>query len=266
MTATAGRIVIRGGGEMGSGVAWRLARCGFPVVITETAKPTAIRRWVCFSEAAYEREYTVEGVTAVRVEAPDQIGAVLSAGRIPLLILPDPGELSRLDPDIIVDAILAKRNTGIRRGMARRVIGLGPGFEAGDDVDCVIETNRGPHLGRCLWSGCAEADTGVPGVIAGASADRVLRAPRDGSVAAVRNIGHRVREGEIVARLGDAEVPAALNGIVRGLIRPGSQVTAGMKIGDIDPRGEIELCRRISDKALAIAGGVLEAILTDRSR
>lgn len=263
MTASTGRIVIRGGGEMGSGVAWRLARCGFSVVITEIAQPTAIRRWVCFSEAAYEREYTLEGVTAARVEAPDRIGTVLSTGRIPLLILPDPSELSRLDPDIIVDAILAKRNTGIRRGMARRVIGLGPGFEAGGDVDCVIETNRGPQLGRCLWSGRAEADTGVPGVIAGESAGRVLRAPQDGTVAAVRNIGDRVREGEIVAQVGESEVPAKLGGVVRGLIRPGIQVMAGTKIGDIDPRGEVELCRRVSDKALAIAGGVLEAILTD---
>ncbi|MBI3872282.1 MAG: EF2563 family selenium-dependent molybdenum hydroxylase system protein [candidate division Zixibacteria bacterium] len=254
------RILIRGGGEMGSGVAWRLSRCGFAVVIAETERPTAIRRWVSFSEAIYDGEKTVEGITAVHCEG--SVDRALADGAIPVVICPDVEDLGQFAPDVIVDAILAKRNTGVRKGLAARVIGLGPGFVAGIDVDCVIETNRGPDLGRVLWKGPTQANTGIPGLLGGETVKRVLRAPASGTVESARRIGDRVGIGDVIARVADLSIHSELNGIVRGLIRDGTQVIAGMKIGDIDPRGDVEVCRRISDKALAIAGGVVEAILS----
>ena len=248
---------------MGSGVAWRLARIGFDVTITEIARPAAIRRWVCFAEAIYDGERTIEDIGAVRVETPEGADAVLCRRAIPVLVLPEPDRLPELNPDVIVDATLRKRDVDRLRGLAARTVGCGPGFTAGVHVDCVIETNRGPNLGRCLWTGSAEPDTGVPGQLGGETVRRVLRAPRSGQMEAIRSIGERVRAGDVIARVGDADVAAPLDGVVRGLIRPGIPVTAGQKIGDVDPRGDVELCRRISDKALAIAGGVLEAILSE---
>ncbi len=261
--STTRRIVIRGGGEMGSGVAWRLRRCGFNVIIAETDQPAAVRRWVAFSEAIYEGSQTVEGITARRVSMSQSglIQELCQTGEIPVLICPSPDDVQALNPHVVVDAILAKRNTGTQRGKARLVIGLGPGFTAGADIDCVIETNRGPNLGRCVWHGAAEANTGVPGVLAGETVKRVLRAPVAGPVDPVCAIGDIVRAGDLVARVRGVEIRSQLNGIVRGMLRQGTTVDAGVKIGDIDPRADRELCRRISDKALAIAGGVLEAVL-----
>ncbi|MBI5867075.1 MAG: EF2563 family selenium-dependent molybdenum hydroxylase system protein [candidate division Zixibacteria bacterium] len=262
--ASSCRIVIRGGGEMGSGVAWRLRRCGFDVVITEVEHPLAVRRWVSFSEAIYEGSITVEGTTAHRVELPEstRIDELCRKGDIPILICPDPSEISALRSDVVVDAILAKRNTGTVQGMAKLVIGLGPGFVAGEDVDCVIETNRGSNLGRCIWSGSAEANTGLPGEVGGETVKRVLRAPVAGIVHQARDIGDILRAGEVVAYVDGSEVRSQLDGIVRGMLRDQTPVDQGVKIGDIDPRADIELCRRISDKALAIGGGVLEAVMT----
>ena len=259
LSVPAGRIVIRGGGEMGTGVAWRLRRCGCNVIITETEDPMAVRRWVAFSEAVYDSAMTVEGITA-RLTQSDQIDTLCAAGEIPLLIVPSPTDLESLQPDIIIDSILAKRNTGLTRDMARLTIGLGPGFTAGDDVHCVIETNRGPNLGRCIWTGSAEPNTGVPGLLGGETARRVLRAPIDGKLRTVRAIGNHIKAGDQIAAIDGQPVLSELDGIVRGLLRVGAMVKIGTKIGDIDPRGEFDVCRKISDKAHAIADGVLQAI------
>jgi xanthine dehydrogenase accessory factor len=256
------RALIRGGGEMGSGVAWRLHRCGFDVLITEIERPTAIRRWVCFAEAVYDGHQKIEGITAVRVRTMSECQAAWERNEIAVMVSPDPSRLREFKADVLIDAVLAKRNTGVEIGMARRVIGLGPGFVAGDDVDCVIETNRGPNLGRVIWQGQAERNTGVPGELAGETIKRVLRAPGTGVMETILSIGDEVNVGDLVARIGDVEVCAKLDGIVRGLMRSGLPVTPGVKIGDIDPRNNLSLCGRISDKALAIGGGVLEAIFS----
>ena len=205
---------------------------------------------------------TVEGVRAVRVDSPEGVDPALRRGVIPVLVQPDPDRLCTLSPDVIVDATLRKRNLDSLRGLAVRTIGCGPGFTAGVAVDCVVETNRGPNMGRCLWRGAAEPDTGEPGQVGGETVRRVLRAPQSGPVEAMRQIGERVRAGDVIARVAGCDVVTELDGVLRGIIRPGIPVAAGQKIGDVDPRGDVELCRRISDKALAIAGGVLEGILS----
>lgn len=260
------RIVVRGGGEMGSGTAWRLFHAGYHAIITETDAPTAIRRWVCFSEAVYEGRKEVEGVTAVRCADAAKTDIALRDGFIPVVAAPELSQILPYRPDVIVDAILAKRGATTPRGSAARVIGLGPGFVAGGDVDCVVETNRGANLGRCIWQGSAEPNSGVPGLLGGETRKRVLRAPCDGTIEPLYEIGQTVRVGDIIARIGATPVISQLDGIVRGMMREGTNVTAGTKIGDVDPRTDIAICRRISDKSLAIAGGALEALLSDPLR
>lgn len=256
-------MVIRGGGEMGSGVAWRLRRCGFDVIIAEIPQPTAVRRWVAFSEAVYERTWEVEGQRA-RLTPPSEIGSVIRTGEIPVVLAQAMDDIRRCSPDVVVDAILAKHNTGTTIDLAPRVVALGPGFTAGVDAHCVIETNRGPGLGRCLWEGTAEANTGTPGLLGGESARRILRSPVAGPVEPLHAIGELVKAGEVVATVHGLEIRSRIDGILRGMIRAGTCIEANGKIGDVDPRRDVALCRRISDKALAIAGGVLEGILTDR--
>lgn len=254
-------VMIRGGGEQASGVAHRLFRSHLKVVMTEISQPLCVRRTVSFCEALFGKAQEVEGVTTRFVASPKEVSAVWDEGMIPLLI--DPEGISRdvLKPSVIVDAILAKRNTGTHTGDAPLVIGLGPGFWAGRDVDVVIETNRGHDLGRVIYDGRAEEDTGVPGAIAGVGTQRVLRAPRDGTFRSDKEIGAMVAEGENVAWVEDEPVTAAISGVLRGLLRGGIAVQKGLKAGDIDPRGKRENCFTISDKARAIGGGVLEAIL-----
>ena len=255
------RVVVRGGGDLGSGAALRLWRSGFEVVVLESPQPVAVRRTVSFAEAVYDGAIEVEeahGVLATSIENALELSA---RREIPVLVDPDAASLPRLRPDALVDAIMSKRNLGTRLDMAPCVVCLGPGFEAGVDCDAVIETNRGPHLGRALWSGHAEADTGTPAPVGGATSDRVLRAPTDGRIVGLRSIGQIVESGDVVARVEGVPVITTLAGMVRGLARDGLQVRAGMKIGDIDPRVDPELCRLVSDKSLAIAGGVLEAVL-----
>lgn len=256
------RVLIRGGGEMGSGVAWRLARCGYHVIIAEIDSPTAIRRWVCFSEAVWDGYMEIEGITAVRCTNPGRVDTALHDDFIAVVIEPDAANLGAYRPDVIIDAILAKHGGTTPKGLAKLTVGLGPGFAAGNDVDCVIETNRGPNLGRCIWSGSAEPNTGVPGLLGGESYKRVLRAPCDGRIESIAEIGQIVEIGQVVARVESIEVISQLDGVTRGIMRSGMHVPAGMKIGDVDPRADIGICRRISDKALAIAGGVLEGILS----
>jgi xanthine dehydrogenase accessory factor len=258
--------VIRGGGDLGSGVALRLWRCGFHVAILEVESPVAVRRTVSFSEAVYDGVAVVEEATGRLIQ--DAAGAVkvMAAGEIAVLVDPPAASVKRLVPYALVDAILAKRNTGTRKDMAPCTVALGPGFEAGIDVCAVVETNRGPNLGRVIWHGSPEADTGVPAPIGDRAADRVLRAPGPGTLENERTIGDVVQQDDIVARVGNVPVRAPFAGMVRGLARAGLTVQTGMKIGDLDPRMDPSLCGLVSDKSLAVAGGVLEAVLATKSK
>jgi len=230
-------------------------------VILEAAQPMAVRRRVAFCEAVYDGRAKVQGVEAVCIDHVELADSVCEQGRIPVLVDPLFESRAVLRPDVIVDAILAKRNTGTSIRDAPLVIALGPGFEAGRDAHFVVETNRGHNLGRLLTSGSAEPNTGVPGPVLGITADRVLRAPANGTWRAVRDIGDMVEAGDDIGSVSALPVKAAIGGVLRGLIRPGIRVTKGLKIGDIDPRGNPEYCDTISEKALAVAGGVLEGIL-----
>jgi xanthine dehydrogenase accessory factor len=257
-------VVLRGAGDLGTGVAVRLWRAGFAVVALETAHPLAVRRTVSFSEAVFEGQAQVEEVVAVRVAAPEEALALLADDIVPVLVDPRGETIERLRPDVVVDAVLAKRNTGTHAEMARLVIGLGPGFTAGEDVHAVVETNRGPDLGRVYWRGTAQPNTGRPAEVLGHAEMRVLRAPADGEVISPKDIGNTVEAGEVIATVGGRSVCAAFPGVVRGILRSGTRVRAGVKIGDVDPRLDPTLCYRVSDKSLAIAGGVLEAVMTRR--
>lgn len=254
-------VAIRGGGDLGSGVALRLWRAGFRVVILECSAPLAVRRTVAFSESVYDGRATVENATGVLVSSLDSVQNVWAAGDVPVVVDPGAVTVSQLRPFTVVDAIMAKRNTGTTPTMAPVAIGLGPGFYAGRDVTAVVETNRGPDLGRVIWQGAAQPNTGVPGAIADETIARVLRSPGAGSFTARRAITDRVRAGDVIATVGDLLIVAGLDGIVRGLLRNGASVQTGMKVGDIDPRNDVSLCWRVSDKSLAVAGGVLEALL-----
>jgi xanthine dehydrogenase accessory factor len=262
-------VVVRGAGDLATGCILRLVRSGFRVAALESARPSSIRRTVCLSEAVYQGRAEVEGVAAVRVagaaEARELLAHAGPAGPVPVLVDPQCESLVALAPTALVDAIIAKRNLGTRIGMAPVVVALGPGFEAGVDADAVIETNRGHDLGRVLLDGRAEPDTGAPGLIAGMGRERVLHAPAAGVAENLRRIGDTVRAGEPVLRIagpdGVAVLEAPIDGTLRGLIRTGFPVHAGMKVGDVDPRGRRDHCFSVSDKARAIAGGVLEAVL-----
>ncbi len=255
------RVCVRGGGDVATGVIWRLHVCGFRTLVTEILSPLAVRRRVAFSEAVYDGTATVEGVEAVRIDGVSQLEAAWAQRKVPVLVDPECRTGKSLRPDVIVDGILAKENLGTSIRDAPVVIGLGPGFATGVDVHYVVETNRGPNLGRLLTSGSAEPDTGVPGAVQGIASDRVIRAPGAGTWLAERDIGDTVEPGARIGAVSGAAVQALIGGVIRGMIRPGIEVRAGMKIGDIDPRAEKDRCFRISEKALAVGGGVLEGIL-----
>ncbi len=255
-------VGIKGAGEMASAVAWRLYMAGFPsIFMLETAAPRAVRRAVAFCEAVYDGSQTVEGVAALQAAGVEQFQATWDAGKIAVTVDPGWETLRRVRPEVLVDAILAKKNVGTTKEAADLVIGLGPGFVAGRDVHFVIETHRGHNLGRIITAGAAEANTGIPGAIDGITTARVLRAPAAGVFRSERKIGDLVRKGDGIGCVGGAEVAASSTGVLRGLIRPGTWVSQGLKIGDIDPRGVVSYCFTISDKARAIAGSVLEAVL-----
>jgi xanthine dehydrogenase accessory factor len=256
------RILIKGAGDLASGVALRLWRSGFRIVMTELPQPTAIRRTAAFAEAAYDGRAVVEGVAARCASSIAEVEAAWRQRTIPVLIGPDASLVRELRPAVIVDAIMAKRNLGTAIDDAALVIGLGPGFVAGQDVHAVIETSRGHYLGRVLWQGAALPDTGVPGEIGGQSRKRVIYAPAEGVFVHCRAIGALVREGEVVGEVSGAMVTAPTAGVLRGLLHDGVRVPKGLKIGDVDPRASVDHCFTVSDKALAIGGGVLEAILS----
>lgn len=254
-------VYVRGAGDIATGIALRLHRAGCQVVMADIAEPTCIRRTVAFSEAIRLGEARVEDVTARLAADAEQARAVVAAGDVAVVVDPLAQMTSALAPDAVVDAILAKRNLGTNRDMAPVVVGVGPGFTAGVDCHAAVETKRGHYLGRAIYQGSPIANTGVPGIIAGVGADRVLRAPADGPFECVRAIGDAVRAGEVVGRVAGEPMVTTIDGVLRGLIAPGVQVTRGMKSGDIDPRGERAFCDTVSDKASAVGGGVLEAIM-----
>jgi xanthine dehydrogenase accessory factor len=270
-------VLLRGGGDLATGVAYRLHKAGFPIIVLELPRPLVVRRRVALATAVLEGEITVEDLRAVRVETPGEALTLAYTGIIPVLAAPElPQELaagprsmspghSPLATDhspLLVDARLAKRNIDTRIDQAPLVVALGPGFTAGVDCHAVIETKRGHRLGRVIWQGSAEPDTGIPETVGGKGAERVLRAPADGPVAWEREIGDRVRAGETLGRVAGQVLLAPFDGVVRGLIASGTPVSAGLKIGDIDARGDVAACFTISDKSLSVGGGVLEAILT----
>ncbi|MGM9538641.1 MAG: selenium-dependent molybdenum cofactor biosynthesis protein YqeB [Candidatus Onthomonas sp.] len=253
-------IFIRGAGDIATGIALRLYRSGLKVVMADIAQPTAIRRTVAFSEAIVQGEQTVEGITARRAEV-SQVPELLAQGVVPVLVDPAGESIPVLKPDALVDAILAKRNLGTKITDAPVVVGVGPGFTAGVDCHAVVETMRGHTLGRVCYTGSALPNTAIPGLIGGFAGERVLRAPSDGIFHPTRAIGDLVEAGEVVGTVEGQPMTCTISGMLRGLLPDGVPVRRGMKSGDVDPRGEKADCTTASDKALAVGGGVLEAIL-----
>lgn len=254
-------ILVRGGGDLASGVIYRLHRAGFPVVVTELETPVFVRRAVCYGEAVYSGAITVDGVTACHAGSIDAAQLWLEREAVPVLVDPAGASLTALQPAVVVDARMAKANLGTRLTDAPLVVALGPGFTAGVDCHAVIETNRGHNLGRVISTGAAEADTGEPGVMGGHTHSRVLRAPAAGYVQSHWAIGDTITAGQVIASVAGEVVTAAFTGVLRGLIHGQVWVEPGMKIGDLDPRAERSNCFTISDKSLAVGGGVLEAVL-----
>lgn len=260
-------VWLKGAGDLATGVAYRLVQSGFAVVLTELPQPLTVRRTVALAEAVRTGRCRVEHLVAVRVASPDEALTTLGRGELPVLVDPR-GTLARaLGPAAVIDAVMAKRNTGTSRADAPVTIALGPGFVAGHDVDAVVETARGHRLGRVYYEGAAAADTGVAAPLAGVPGDqRVLRAPADGIFAEQARIGAQVAAGSVVGCVKTPQGAAAavvtpIAGVLRGLISSGCPVSAGLKVGDVDPTGEVERCYTISDKALAVGGGALEALL-----
>ena len=258
-------VLIRGGGDLASGVAVRLYRAGLRVIITELPEPLAVRRLVSFAEAVYAGEMEVEGVTARRVADPTEtyhINQALARGEIPVIVDPQLKSVCELQPGVIVDARMKKRHAELPPDPIGLLIGLGPGFIPGENCHAVIETNRGHMLGRVIWQGSAEADTGVPENVGEHRTKRVLRAPVAGRLLVYVEIGDHLEPGQQVAEVAGKTVVAPFRGVLRGILHSGLLVKAGLKIGDVDPRDDPRYCTMISDKSLAIGGGVLEAILS----
>lgn len=254
-------VIVRGGGDIASGIIHRLFISGFKVLVLEIEKPSCIRRAVSFAEAVYSEEINIEGVKGILVRNEKEIKLALKNTFVPIYVDEEGEIIKKLKPFVVVDSIMAKKNLGTNINMAPITIGIGPGFEAGRDVDLVIESNRGHNLGKVIYEGRAEKDTGVAGTTLGYSNERVLRAPVSGIIEPLYNIGDEVNKGEIVAQIGEKEIKSQINGLIRGMIKEGYYVRKGMKIGDIDPRKNKYNAFTISDKARAIGGGVLEGIL-----
>ncbi len=260
------KVLIKGAGDLATGIACRLRNSGYDILMTDIAVPTTVRRTVAFSRAVYEGRCEIEGIEGVLVRTLQEIGSIQAAGQVAVMV-DEKAEIAALyQPEVIIDAILAKKNLGTRMTDAPLVIGVGPGFTAGQDVHVVIETKRGHDLGRVIRKGSAIPNTGIPGDVGGYTIERLIKAAADGAIHPLVNIGDKVSEGQPVAEVitADAGEPAVtyarMSGIVRGMLQEGVSVTKGMKIGDIDARCEIRHCYSVSDKARAIGGGVLEAI------
>ncbi|MGL4345037.1 MAG: selenium-dependent molybdenum cofactor biosynthesis protein YqeB [Cellulosilyticaceae bacterium] len=254
-------VVIKGAGDLATGIAHRLKRVGIDVVMTEIAYPTVVRHTVAFASAVYQNKVCVEGVTALLCHNIKEVNDALEQGEIPIVIDPQAQIVKTLQPDAVVDAIIAKRNIGTKITDAKVVVGVGPGFDAGVDCHYVVETQRGHHIGRVIDAGCAAANTGIPGEIGGYTVERIIRAPKEGRFRGATQIGDAVQKNQIVGYVGDEPIYAQIAGIVRGILVEEMDVTEGFKCGDIDPRCIKDHCFSISDKSRSIAGGVLEAVL-----
>ena len=256
-------VAIKGAGDLATGVGLRLHRSGFRVIFSELPVPLCIRRTIAFSNAVFDGSAVVEDAESVLIQDPNEAEAVWTSGRLPVIVDESAAKILSLKPDVLVDARIMKTyRDDTHLTDAPLVIGLGPGFTAGENAHCVVETNRGHNLGRVFWTGSAEPNTGIPGTIKGEGIKRVIKSPAAGVFKPIVEIGDSVEAGDLLAYVGDAEVHGQLTGIVRGIIYPGIEVSEGLKIMDIDPRGNREHCFTVSDKASAIGGGVLEAILT----
>jgi len=266
-------IVVRGGGDIATGTVIALTKAGYPVIILECKRPTAIRRNVAFCDAIYERDRwysegtkTVEGITCTLTSNVDDALRRTAPGKPMILIDPEAKSLDRLKPDVLIDAILAKKNLGTRIDMAPLTIALGPGFTAGVDVRCVVETMRGHNLGRIYYTGTAEENTGVPGEVGGYGRERVIHAPASGTLKLICGIGEVVEKGKVIAVIETGKtrvnVPATLPGVIRGILPENFEVTEGLKMADIDPRiDQVDNCSTVSDKARCIGGSVLQLVV-----
>lgn len=250
--------VVRGGGDLATGIIYRLWRTGFKVLSLEVERPLVVRRTVSVAQAVFDGTCEIEGMRATRI---DSVREFAYTDDVSVLVDPTGDSIDFLSPVLLVDAIMAKKNMGTSIDMAPLVVGIGPGFTAGEDVHCVVETKRGHHLGRLLSKGSAIPNTGVPGMEMGYTTERLLRAPTAGYVEPLFEIGTHVEANQIIAYVAGIPVRAQISGMLRGLIHPSVYVTQGLKIGDVDPRNERSHCFSITDKALAIAGGVLEAVM-----
>lgn len=262
MSNTGPLVLIRGGGDLATGVAARLKRSGFGIVICELEQPLAVRRTVSLAEAVYQGEVQIEELVGRRADGVQAALGLLEDGVIPVLVDPEAACQTVLHPIALVDGRMRKRPPEFGLHAEPLVVGLGPGFDAGVDCHAVIETNRGHYMGRVCWSGSVQADTGVPDQVTGYDVDRVLRAPASGDFKGAQPIGARLNQGDLIARVDGSELRAPFAGVLRGLLHDGIQVRQGIKVGDLDPRGDPAFCRLISDKSLAIGGGVLEALLS----
>lgn len=258
------RVLVRGGGDLGSGVIYRLYKAGAKVLVCELPYPLVVRRKVAFADAVYSSPVEIEGIIGRQVNGLEDAQSAFSRDEIPVLVDPILRSLEWFQPHAVVDARLMKKSPEEPKTIASLVVGLGPGFTASVNCHAFVETKRGPTLGRVFWHGSAVPDSGKPESVSGYTEERVLRAPIDGQFKSYAAIGDLVKKGQIVASVQTYKITAAFDGAVRGLLADGLEVKTGMKIGDIDPRNDPSLCALISDKALAIGGGVLEAILTDR--
>ncbi len=259
-------VIVRGGGDIATGTIQKLHRSGFDVLVLERKDPLCIRRTVSCAEALFNGRVQIEDMTIKKVENLKEIKEAFREGIVPIVADPEGSYIKDLKPLAIVDGILAKKNLGTSMDMAPITIGLGPGFCAGEDVHIVIETNRGHDLGRIIFKGKPEENTGNPGNIKGFTTERILRSPDKGKIEVIKDIGSVVKKDQVVAYVNKKEVKAGLDGMVRGMIRQGTYVEEGMKIGDVDPRIDIENTKTISDKARAIGGGVLEAIMIKKRK
>jgi xanthine dehydrogenase accessory factor len=268
-------VLLLGGGDLGSGVALRLNRAGLRLMIAELPQPLVIRRLASFAEAVYAGQVTVEGVTARHVENLTQAFSILELGQIPVLTIPWPDILLALNTSFstpgfslhsLIDGRMTKRPPEYSLEIAPLVIGLGPGFIAGENCHVVIETQRGHYLGRAIWQGPAQADSGIPEIVRERTAERVLRAPASGVFHTVAAIGDHLEPGQAAGEVAGKVIAAPFAGVLRGLLHSGIEVERNAKLGDLDPRDDLRYCTLVSDKALAVGGGVLEAILTDPVR
>jgi xanthine dehydrogenase accessory factor len=254
-------IVVRGGGDLATGTVYRLQRAGFPVLVLELDKPLAIRRTVAVASAVIEERALIEDLDAMRIDDIEEALKAAGSGVIPVMVSPTLPQLP-WEPSVVVDARIAKKNIDTTINDAPFVVGLGPGFTAGVDCHAVVETMRGHVLGRVIWEGEATPNTGEPGMIGGRSAERVVRAPTFGVLSWKVNIGDLVAKGDVLGHINGVPIRSRLGGVVRGLLTPGYEVEWNWKLADIDPRADTAACFEISDKALSIGGGVVEAVLT----